>query len=139
MWNGAGKRRFWHNPGMFTAFEHTGMASPDHKKLAQWYVDVFGFAVVYQSAGASFVKAPNGSMIEIIAADGERVEQSMKQPGLRHLALTVNDFEADLARIRAAGVKFLTEPVDSKGVKVVFFTDPEGNILHLIQRTVPLA
>ncbi|MEK7751640.1 MAG: VOC family protein [Acidobacteriota bacterium] len=123
---------------MFTAFEHTGIASPDHKKLAQWYVEVFGFAIVYQSAGATFVKAPNGSMIEIIAAEGDRVELAMKQPGLRHLALAVDDFDADLARIRAAGVKFLSEPVDAKGNQVVFFTDPEGNILHLIQRATPL-
>ena len=123
---------------MFTAFEHTGIASPDHKKLAQWYVEVFGFAIVYQSAGATFVKAPNGSMIEIITAEGDRVELAMKQPGLRHLALAVDDFDADLARIRAAGVKFLSEPVDAKGNKVVFFTDPEGNILHLIQRAAPL-
>jgi glyoxylase I family protein len=123
---------------MFTAFEHTGIASPDHKKLAQWYVEVFGFAIVYQSAGATFVKAPNGSMIEIVAAEGERVELAMKQPGLRHVALAVDDFDSDLARIRAAGVKFLGEPIDSKGNKVVFFTDPEGNILHLIQRAAPL-
>jgi len=123
---------------MFTAFEHTGIASPDHKKLAQWYVEVFGFAIVYQSAGATFVRAPNGSMIEIIAAEGDRVELAMKQPGLRHIALAVDDFDTDLARIRAAGVKFLGEPVDAKGNKVVFFTDPEGNILHLIQRATPL-
>ena len=123
---------------MFTAFEHTGIASPDHKKLAQWYVEVFGFAIVYQSAGATFVKAPNGSMIEIIAAEGDRVELAMKQPGLRHVALAVDDFDTDLARIRAAGVKFLSEPVDAKGNKVVFFTDPEGNILHLIQRATTL-
>jgi glyoxylase I family protein len=123
---------------MFTAFEHTGIASLDHKKLAQWYVEVFGFAIVYQSAGATFVRAPNGSMIEIIAAEGDRVELAMKQPGLRHVALAVDDFDADLARIRAAGVKFLSEPVDAKGNKVVFFTDPEGNILHLIQRAAPL-
>ena len=123
---------------MFTAFEHTGIASPDHKKLAQWYVEVFGFAIVYQSAGATFVKAPNGSMIEIISAEGDRVELAMKQPGLRHVALAVDDFDTDLARIRAAGVKFLSEPVDAKGNKVVFFTDPEGNILHLIQRATPL-
>ena len=124
---------------MFTAFEHTGIASPDHKKLAQWYVEVFGFAIVYQSAGATFVRASNGSMIEIIAAEGDRVELAMKQPGLRHIALAVDDFDADLARIRAAGVKFLGEPVEAKGNKVVFFTDPEGNILHLIQRAAPLA
>jgi glyoxylase I family protein len=124
---------------MFTAFEHTGIASPDHKKLAQWYVEVFGFAIVYQSAGATFVKAPNGSMIEIIAAEGDRVELAMKQPGLRHIALAVDDFDSDLARIRAAGVKLISEPVEAKGNKVVFFTDPEGNILHLIQRAAPLA
>jgi hypothetical protein len=62
----------------------------------------------------------------------------MKLPGLRHLALTADSFDDDYARLRAAGVSFLGEPQDSKGVKVVFFSDPEGNYLHLIQRTTPL-
>jgi predicted enzyme related to lactoylglutathione lyase len=62
----------------------------------------------------------------------------MKDPGLRHLALAVDDFENVYGKLKAAGTQFLTEPVSSKGNQVVFFTDPEGNILHLIQREQPM-
>ncbi len=123
---------------MILGLEHTAIASPDHPALAKWYVDTLGFVINYQSANATFVKAPNGYMIEIIGADGERGATGMKTPGLRHLAVLVADFDAVYADLNAKGVSFLTEPAASKGNKVVFFTDPEGNILHLLERQTPL-
>lgn len=114
------------------------IASPDPPALAQWYVDHLNFVINYQSPRTVFVKAPDGSMIEITASEGERVEQSLKQPGLRHLALTVDDFDLTYNALKSKGVRFLDEPSDKKGVKTVFFTDPEGNVLHLIQRETPL-
>ena len=76
--------------------------------------------------------------MEILTAEGERAAESLKQPGIRHLALAVDDFDAGYAKLQSAGVKFLDEPVNAKGNRVVFFTDPDGNILHLIQRETPL-
>jgi hypothetical protein len=32
----------------------------------------------------------------------------------------------------------LTEPYNNQGNRLVFFTDSDGNILHLIQREKPL-
>lgn len=123
---------------MIQGIEHTAIATPDPAALAQWYVDTLGFTVNYRGSTAVFVKAPNGTMIEFIPAEGDRGPNTMKSPGLRHLALTVDDFEAQYARLRQSGVNFIDEPKESKGAKVVFFTDPEGNILHLLQRSVPL-
>lgn len=123
---------------MVTGIEHTAIASPDPQKLAQWYVDTLGFVINYNSGKTVFVKAPDGTMLEIITSEGEAAPAGMKRPGLRHLALTVSDFDAALAKIREKNVNFLTEPADAKGVKTVFFTDPDGNILHLIQRQTPL-
>ena len=123
---------------MVLGLEHTAIASPDHPALAKWYVDTLGFVINYQSANATFVKAPNGYMIEIIGAEGERGTPGMKTPGLRHLAVLVSDFDAVYADLKAKGVSFLTEPAASKGNKLVFFTDPEGNILHLLERQTPL-
>ncbi len=124
---------------MVVGIEHVAIASPDPQKLAQWYVETLGFTINYNSGKTVFVKAPNGSMIEIITAEGARPPaQTLKDPGLRHMALTVSDFDPVYGKIKAAGVKFVSEPVDSKGVKVVFFEDPEGNYLHLIQRQTPL-
>jgi glyoxylase I family protein len=125
---------------MVQGIEHTAIASPDTERLARWYVDALGFAINYESpaSGTFFVKAPDGTMLEIIRADGERAAQSMKSPGIRHLALTVADFDTAYVRLREKQVTFLTEPANAKGVRTVFFTDPDGNILHLIQREQPL-
>ncbi len=123
---------------MILGLEHTAIASPDHPALARWYVETLGFTVNYQSANATFVKAPNGYMIEIIGAEGDRGAAGMKAPGLRHLCVLVKEFEPVYADLKAKSVRFLTEPSESKGNKVVFFTDPEGNILHLLERQTPL-
>jgi predicted enzyme related to lactoylglutathione lyase len=77
-------------------------------------------------------------MIEIILAEGERAPQKMKDPGLRHLAIGVGDFDIAYTSLKAKGVQFLSEPSTSKGNSVVFFTDCDGNILHLIHRETPL-
>jgi catechol 2,3-dioxygenase-like lactoylglutathione lyase family enzyme len=118
--------------------EHTAIAATDISALADWYVDVLGFEVNYRSANAIFVKAENGTMIELIHAEGDRQQHGMKTPGIRHLALTVSDFDGAYARLVAKKVAFLGEPQETKGNRVVFFTDLEGNILHLLQRATPL-
>ena len=123
---------------MIRGIEHTAIAAANIEALAGWYVDTLGFVINYQSANAIFVKAPDGTMIEIIRAEGDRGPQTMKTQGIRHMALTVTDFDAVLAGLREKNVNFVSEPEDKKGNKVVFFTDPEGNYLHLLQRAAPL-
>lgn len=125
---------------MVKGIEHTAIASPDPERLAQWYADTLGFTINYRSSNSRtvFVKAENGTMIEIIeAARAAGTPVAMNDPGLRHLALTVADFEAACRLLRERGVTFLTEP--SRGANsVVFFADPDGNILHLLHRQAPL-
>jgi catechol 2,3-dioxygenase-like lactoylglutathione lyase family enzyme len=118
--------------------EHTAIAAADAGKLAEWYSSVLGFAIAYRSANAIFVSAPDGTMIEIVNAEGERGANSLKSPGLRHLALTVTDFDAVYDELKRKGVSFSSEPEEKKGNKVVFFTDSKGNHLHLLQRSAPL-
>ena len=123
---------------MYTGLEHTAIASPNPQKLAQWYVDHLEFVINYIYDGNYFVKAPNGTMLEIIPSEGERAPQKMKDPGIRHLAIWVDDFDAAHARLQHLGVQFLTEPVNNKGNRLVFFSDGDGNIVHLIHREKPL-
>jgi catechol 2,3-dioxygenase-like lactoylglutathione lyase family enzyme len=123
---------------MVIGIEHTAIASPDVQKLAQWYVETLGFVINYNSGKTVFIKAPNGSMIEIITSEGGLAPKTMKDAGLRHLALTVGDYDAAFAQLKAKGVSFLGEPIVNAEVKVAFFTDIEGNFLHIIQRLKPL-
>ncbi len=126
---------------MVTGIEHTAIASSDPQQLAQWYVENLGFVINYQSKNSRtvFIKAEDGSMIEIIEAGHPAAAPSqMNDAGLRHLALSVEDFPAACARLRERGVHFLTEPSTKGGNSTVFFTDPDGNILHLLHRENPL-
>ena len=118
-----------------THSDRGGRTSP---ALADWYVRTLGFTVNYRSANAIFVKAPDGSMIEIIHSEGDRGAQTLKTPGLRHLALAVSCFRRGVRRPQGERRRLLGEPLESKGNKVVFFSDPEGNYLHLLERGTPL-
>lgn len=123
---------------MFQGLEHTAIASPDPQKLAQWYVDHLDFVINYTYAGNYFVKAKNGSMLEIIPSEGERAAQKMKDPGIRHLAILVDDFDAASADLLKRGVHFLGEPINNQGNRLVFFADGDGNFVHLVHRLKPL-
>jgi len=125
---------------MFQGLEHAAIASPNPEKLALWYVEHLGYTINSFSPASktTFIRAPNGSMFEIISSEGERAQQAMRSPGLRHLAITVDNFQEDYEWLKAKGVKFLTEPEIKNGNSLVFFEDADGNILHLIQREKPL-
>jgi glyoxylase I family protein len=123
---------------MFTGLEHTAIASPDPAGLAQWYVDTLGFVINYTYDGNYFVKAPNGAMLEIIPSEGDRAPQKMRDPGIRHLAVSVTDFDQAYDRLKQTNVHFLGEPINNQGNRLVFFSDRDGNILHLVSRPRPL-
>ena len=79
---------------MFQGLEHTAIASPDPKRLAEWYVQNLDFHINYTYGGNYFVRASNGTLIEFIPSEGDRAPQQMKDPGIRHMAIIVDDFDA---------------------------------------------
>ncbi len=123
---------------MFKGLEHTAIASPDPEKLANWYVDHLGFIINFTYAGNYFVKSPDGSLIEIIPSEGDRVPQQMKSPGIRHMAVIPENFDEARKQLQSKNVTFLGEPFTTQGNRLVFFADGDGNILHLIEREKPL-
>jgi len=123
---------------MFVGLEHTAIASPSPANLARWYVDHLGFRINFEYDGNYFVRAANGAMLEIIPSEGARADQKLRDPGLRHLAIEVTDFDSAHETLKAAGIQFLGEPFVNQGNRLVFFHDCDGNILHLIKRPKPL-
>jgi glyoxylase I family protein len=122
---------------MFKGLEHTAIASPNPQQLAEWYCAHLGFHINFSYDGNYFVKAENGTILEIIPSEGERTPQAMKSPGIRHLAIAVDDFDAAAAALAAGGVE-LQKPLQIKGNRLIFFTDCDGNLIHLIHRETPL-
>ncbi len=123
---------------MFVGIEHFAIASPDPRALAEWYVSRLDFQINYKYAGNYFVKAKNGFMIEVIPAQGDRNEATRQTPGLRHIAIAVDDFDAAHAELQRKGVTFDGDAYTNQGNRLVFFQDPDGNLLHLIEREQPL-
>ena len=126
---------------MVTGIEHVAIASPDPLRLALWYVEHLDFVINYQPASSKtvFIKAADGSLIEIIESAPDTVPAAGMNPaGLRHLALTVADFPEVYARLKDKGVRFLSDAQTINGNSLAFFTDPDGNILHLLHRETPL-
>jgi glyoxylase I family protein len=119
---------------MFTGIEHFAIASPDPKALADWYIGTLSFRLSHEYQGNYFVRAQNGVLIEIIPSQGGRSASDMKTPGMRHIAISVSDFDEAHAALKAKGVEMAGEPYENKGNRLVFFKDLDGNLVHLIQR-----
>lgn len=125
---------------MITGMEHIAIFAKDTKALADWYVRVFDFKIVYDNGkGTYFVAAPDKSMIEICVADTEPRKTTAAESGIRHIALSTDNIEEMTKMLTDEGVEVVTPmKISDKGIGTFFFRDIEGNIVHLIQRPKPL-
>ena len=123
---------------MFTGIEHFAIASPNPKALADWYVQTLEFRLNYEYQGNYFVRAKNGSMIEIIRSEGTSTEANLRTPGMRHIAISVENFDEAHADLQSKGVEFIGAAFENQGNRLVFFKDRDGNLVHLIERQTEL-
>lgn len=118
---------------MFTGIEHTAIATPDTEALARWYETKLGFTIVHRYNGNVFVRASDSTMLELIPSEGEALDAKIKTPGIRHLAIKADDIDEGVRELEAKGVEIF-ERVEMGSVRLAFFHDAGGNILHLIWR-----
>jgi len=125
---------------MITGIEHIGVFAKDTEALKDWYIKLFDFKTVYDNGkGTFFLKAPDGSMLEFVKTQEDGGIVGDKVSGIRHLAFSVDNFEEMVEKLSDANVQVVSEAVVSaKGIKTFFFRDPEGNVIHLINRPQPL-
>ena len=121
----------------YSGVEHVAIAAQDTDALAKWYCDTFGFTVAYKNAKEPptyFVKLGE-SLIELIpASESARQSRENADPGLSHLAISVEDFDGAVSDLAGKGVTVGNVREASGGVKVGFMEDPEGNLLQVIMR-----
>lgn len=58
---------------------------------------------------------------------------TMRQLGFNHICFAVDDIEAEVARLRANGIRTLNEVMDFHDRKLVFLAGPEGITVELAQ------
>ena len=125
---------------MITGVEHIAIFSKDPTFLKDWYAEVFKFKVVKENAvkGTYWLQAPDGMLFEVKQATRAHNDDDEQLSGLNHIALTVDDFEEAVDRLKGFGIAVITEPtLSATGGKTFFFRDPDGNIFQLIYRARP--
>lgn len=119
--------------------EHIGLAASDTVALKDWYVRVLSAREILTDGNAPpafLLELSGGLLVEIYPADSSSAETSdNKLGGWRHLALRVDSIESAREELAKRGVKFEEQikPAGGGG-RVLFFKDPEGNLLHLVER-----
>jgi methylmalonyl-CoA/ethylmalonyl-CoA epimerase len=116
---------------MLGAIDHTGIAVADLEQSLAFYRDVLGLPLVHRETlpeqGVEAVLLDVGdSHVELIAPLGPEtgVARFLEQrgPGLHHVAYRVDDIEATLASLSAAGVRLIDEQPRTgiRGSRVAF-------------------
>ena len=150
---------------MIRAVDHINIVVTELERSLRFYTEVLGFRRTKEAylegewidrivglpgvkARAVFIVAPAGEprieLLEYFAPKGtaSSANSHSNTPGLRHIALRVDDMNATVARLRAAGVQVFSDPVrvppgvvqhDAGEKTLVYFLDPDGVILELAQ------
>lgn len=119
--------------------EHIGLASRDPASLKEWYVSVLDARVEFDNGKRPpvyFLRLSGGPLLEIYPSSYE-VDQTADNTcrGWRHLALSVRSLDEAKLALMNRGVMFpdRIKPATGGGA-VLFFNDPEGNLIHLVER-----
>lgn len=124
--------------------EQLALIVDDYDDAIRFFVDVLGFELVEDSPASTndgrpkrwvVVRPPGAATALLLArADGERQARAVGDQfaGRVGLFLRVDDFEAAYARMRTAGVEFVTEPRREPYGQVAVFLDVAGNRWDLL-------
>ena len=125
--------------------ERVSVIVDDYDEAIAFYVGALGFELVEDEPALTskdgrpkrwvMVRPPGGQTGVLLAqADGERQRAAVGDQfaGRVGLFLRVEDFDAQLERMRAAGVEFLEEPRDEPYGRVAIFRDVAGNRWDLL-------
>jgi glyoxylase I family protein len=124
---------------MIFSLEHLGLAARDTRALRDWYINTLRAELLFsntENPPAFLLRLPGGAVIEIYPAHTHTDETSNNRlAGWRHIALRVDSIESTRTLLQSRGVSFTDEikPAGGGG-RVLFFKDPEGNLLHLVER-----
>ena len=143
---------------MIHGIDHTAISVPDIAEAVSFYCDVLGFEVESESGwpkGAKRVDslvglADSSSKVAMVRMGETRIEifqYTSPEPnpqnpdfrvcdhGITHVCLQVQDLHAEYERMKAAGMRFHSEPLTQETGYVIYGRDPDGNIVELIEFT----
>jgi len=101
-----------------------------------FYTDHLGFAL-HTRAGPAFADVLRGRLRLLLsgpASSGARATpEDAAGPGRNRIHLEVDDLDAEITRLRAAGLPFRSDLVTGPGGRQVLIADPDGNLVELFE------
>ena len=108
----------------------------DVDAAVDFYTTHLGFELNF-SAGSAFadvVRGPLRLLLSGAASSGARATPSdAAGPGHNRIHLTYDDLDAEVDRLRAAGVPFRSDVVAGPGGRQILLADPAGNLVELFE------
>jgi catechol 2,3-dioxygenase-like lactoylglutathione lyase family enzyme len=115
---------------------HVALSTLDLTRLRSFYGETLGLPIVGGFAGHRIVFIDAGG----VAIEVEQEAPShtgVRRSGWNHMAWEVADVDETYAELSARGVPFHVPPEDfpseAPSMRIAFFTDPDGNVVELIQ------
>jgi catechol 2,3-dioxygenase-like lactoylglutathione lyase family enzyme len=109
----------------------------DVEKAVAFYTKVLGFETL--NAFPAFADVARGKLRLLLSGPMSSAARPMPdgakpQPGgWNRIHLIVDDIDAEVARLRAAGAPFRNDILEGPGGKQVLIQDPSGNVVELFQ------
>ncbi len=108
----------------------------DVQAAIDFYTTHLGFAVntIAAPAFADVVRGPLRLLLSGPASSGARATpDDAATAGRNRIHLVVDDLDAEIVRLRGAGLPFRSDVVAGPGGRQVLLADPDGNLIELFQ------
>lgn len=114
--------------------EHLCINALQKFELKSWYQKMFGFSSIFINGEEStFIRSKNGFIIEFVDAEVPENSLDKNVTGFRHLAFSVDSIDDIEEKLKAMNLA-ITGKSESDATKMLFFRDPEGNLIQIVAR-----
>jgi catechol 2,3-dioxygenase-like lactoylglutathione lyase family enzyme len=118
--------------------EHAGVRYlvDDVQAAVDYYTTRLGFTLGMTAAPAfaDVLRGPLRLLLSGAASSGARATPAdAAGPGRNRIHLVVDDLDADIDRLRGAGLSFRSDVVSGPGGRQILLADPAGNLIELFQ------
>lgn len=121
------------------ATHHLALYTANFDRLRAFYTETLGLPVLggFPEQRILFLDAGTTAIELVEVAGEEAARRPAEDGGWAHLALEVEEIDVAYAVLSARGVTFHIPPEDfppdAPAVRIAFCTDPDGNVLELLQ------
>ena len=119
------------------------IAVDDQDKALDFYTNKLGFVVKHDIPMGEFrwitvvsTEEPGGVELGLEPNQHpamQTFQKALMADGIAFTAFSVDDMDAEVEKLEAAGVRFTQQPIQAGDMKIAVFDDTCGNLIQLIQ------